>query len=149
MKRLAELLYALSESSVKPKNIIIEKPIAIDGDYNTSVRVYGRLRTGTYGQRDFFYNRMNLDYLPMRVVPVLDYKTSLDLLPELNISPMFTYMLTIDGKDYRRQAFFTKDDIENIELNSRYYKPEKDKEFLLKANPDSYLFCGSLQVRYE
>lgn len=149
MKRLAELLYALSESSVKYKNIIIDKPIAIDGDYNTSVRITGRLRTGTYGQRDFFYNRMDLSSLPMRVIPTLGYKSTLDLLPELNISPMFTYMLTIDGKDVRRQAFLTKDDIEIKELSSKFDEPEKGKEISLNANPDSYLFYGTLSVRYE
>lgn len=149
MKRLVELLYALSESNVKYKNIIIDKPIAIDGDYNTSVRIAGRLHTGTYGQRDFLYNRMNLSSLPMRVIPTLDYKTTLDLLPELNISPMFTYMLTIDGKDVRRQAFLTKDDIVVKELSSNFNKPEKGKEINLSANPDSYLFYGALSVRYE
>ena len=143
MYRLLELLKSVTGYDIDTDTCIVDKPIATDGEYNTVVNICGRLQTGTYGQRDFLYNRMLLDNKPIQDIVDKDYKTVLDLLPIINRDPIFTYAINLSNEVLRRQAILLREDVIDDKLEDI-----RDGDILnIQANPDSYLFCGNLKVR--
>lgn len=143
MERLLEMVNSLTPYEVTMENTVVADPSESIGKTNTTVLLKGALSTGTYGERVFNYNRINLSYLSTRQIVWSNENNLQQLLDKINIEPIFTYTLGYGEEAFSRQGFLKPTDI----VNETFTKiAGQDLALKIKANPLSYLFLGELSI---
>ncbi len=145
MERLIELMDFHTLFKMSRDNTTLSLPRAAMDKWNTAVDVSGRFDSGTYGQRVFKYNRINLSFFMERqILWKSTDESTLDLLYKLNATPFFTYVLKDNEETVSRQGYLRASDIvdETFTMNVG-----QSKSITIKANPNSYMFIGALAVK--
>ena len=143
MKRLLEMVSSISPFQVNEQSVVVSAPQVIEKGGNTLVNIDGRLDNGKYGNFPFRYNRFDLSSLSQRVISLGNATQVVDLLDQLNLTPIFTYKLGYGGGAIPRQAKLLAADIVNepIALSTG-----ATLEYGLRASPGSYLYQGTLKL---
>ena len=145
MERLLEVLDYASIYDIDSDNTTVSFPRPVLGKNNTEVDVSGRLDSGTYGQRVFSYNRIDLSFFPERQIFWKSTDTTtIKLLNKINSIPFFTYVLKDEENEVSRQGYLKSSDIveEAIVMSAGQTKIVK-----VKAHPNSFVFIGELAIK--
>lgn len=146
MQRVIELINYSGPHQISGETVQVSLPEVSHVVANTLVTVKGLKASGLYGDHTFRYNRMDLANIGERTVtatgPVANVN---ELLPLLNLTPMFSYSIGSDGESMRKQALLLVEDIVNESL--QHIAAGTTTQILVKANPRSYMYLGSLRVK--
>lgn len=127
-----------------PANVVISQPTAIDHQYNTEVLIHGSLSQGTYLRRQFRYNRIQLNHLPVIQVVYENESDVLSLLPKLNRQALFTFDVPDQDLGVRTyQAYLEPSDIVNFPIST----PSEPMDLHIQAHPNSYVYTGQWHIK--
>lgn len=144
MDRLIEMVDSLTPYEVSLGNTKVHEPVAVQTKCNTEVLLEGLFAPGAYGKRTFSYNRVNLAHVGVRSVYWQGEQDFFELLPKINLSPIFVYTLSSGNSVFSRQGFLKSSDIVNEPITMT---AGSVKDVKLKANALSYLYIGELSLR--
>ena len=140
MKRVLEMARSISSYHIDEHNTSVSKPIAVSGDYNTSVLLQGSLDKGYYGRNNFHYSRFDLSSLPQRQIRLTENSDIHALLPLFNSEAIYSYLIKINEVTYLKRATLEPEDVVNYPVTLR----DIGKPMKVFAQPDSYMFTGSM-----
>ena len=144
MKRLLELIEAISTPHLDTGTVRLSEPNPSGFKANTIVTIQGKLLNGVYLRRLFRYNRFDLDGIRKRVVVWNNHTDVLSLLNDLNKTPLVTYSIEKNNQLIYKHGYLLEQDIVNETFS---VNPGQTLELKIASNPSSYLFKGSLSVQ--
>lgn len=144
MIRLLEMIESLGPFGANRNNLVVSKPEVSDHKANTVVVIQGKFETGTYGDFVFRYNRINLSTLAQRTIQWDGQSSTVELIDNINQNPLFTYSIGSGSNQVMRQGQLLLQDIVNEPFT---ITSGEQKDLLIRSNPESYMYTGSLRVR--
>lgn len=144
MQRLLEMIQFLGPFGATKNNLVVSKPEVSDYKANTVVVIQGKFETGTYGDFVFRYNRINLSNLSQRTIQWDGQNTTTELIEAINQNPLFTYSIGSGSNQVMRQGQLLLQDIVNEPFT---IASGEQKDLLLHATTESYMYTGSLRVK--
>lgn len=131
---------SISSYHIDEYNTSVSKPVAVTGEYNTSVLLQGSLDKGYYGRNNFHYSRFDLNQLQSRSIRLTKDSDIHTLLPLFNSEVIYSYLIKINEVTYLKRAVLEPEDVVNYPVTLR----DIGKPMKVFAQPDSYMFTGSM-----